>query len=101
MTVEAQQAVVPGEVNAYRIEMMATANLFRRGHRICLEISSLDLPTGVGGNSNVEYIPWHVGSSKTTLHKLHRNAAHPSHLLLPMIPLESNDATPGADHALD
>jgi predicted acyl esterase len=87
MTREAQQPVEPGAICEYAIEMMSTANLFRRGHRICLEITSLDLPTGVGGNTNVEYIPYHVCSSRTTVHKIHRNAAHPSHLLLPVIPL--------------
>jgi uncharacterized protein len=87
MTREAQQEIVPGEINEYVIEMMSTANLFRRGHRICLEITSMDLPTGVGGNTNVEYIPYHVCSSKTTLHSIYRDGEHPSHLLLPIVPV--------------
>ncbi len=86
MTREAQQAIAPGEVLEYAIEMMSTANLFRRGHRICLEITSLDLPSGVGGYTDVEYIPFHVCSSRTTVHKIYRDAAHPSHLLLPIVP---------------
>jgi predicted acyl esterase len=80
---------VPGEINEYAIEMMATANLFRRGHRICLEITSIDLPTGVGGNTNVEYIPWHVCSSRMTTHRIYRDGEHPSHLLLPVIPQDA------------
>jgi predicted acyl esterase len=92
LTREAQQEVLPGEVHEYTIEMMSTANLFRRGHRICLEITSLDLPTGVGGNTNVEYIPFHVCSSRTTLHKIYRDARHPSHLLLPIIPDDAAEA---------
>jgi uncharacterized protein len=86
MTRETQRAIDPGTINEYAIEMMSTANLFRRGHRICLEITSLDLPSGVGGNTNVEYIPYHVGSSRTTVHKVYRDAEHPSYLLLPVIP---------------
>ena len=39
--------VVPGKIDEYAIEILSTANLFRRDHRICLEITSLDLPTGV------------------------------------------------------
>lgn len=89
LTREAQEKVVPGEINEYTIELMSTANLFRRGHRICLEISCLDLPTGVGGHTNVEYIPYHLGSSKTTLHKIFRDGANPSHLLLPLVPLSA------------
>jgi uncharacterized protein len=86
LTREAQQAIPPGEILEYAIEMMATANLFRRGHRICLEITSLDLPTGIGGNTDVEYIPYHLCSSRTTVHKIYRDATHPSHLLLPIVP---------------
>jgi predicted acyl esterase len=85
MTRAAQRFIVPGEIVEYAIEMMSTANLFRRGHRICLEITSLDLPTGVGGNTNVEYIPWHLCSSRMTAHHVYRDGEHPSHLLLPVI----------------
>jgi len=67
---------------------MATANLFKSGHRICIEITSLDLPTGVSGATNVEYIPYHIASSRTTLHKIYHDARHPSHLLLPVVPRE-------------
>jgi predicted acyl esterase len=65
---------------------MATANLFRRGHRICLEVMSADMPTGVGGATNAEYVPNHISNSRTTLHKIYHDARRPSHLLLPVIP---------------
>jgi len=86
LTRESRKPVVPGEINEYQIEIMSTANLFKKGHRICLEITSLDLPTGMAGATNVEYIPYHVCSSKTVLHKIYHNAKYPSHLLLPIIP---------------
>src|SRR5580692_40226 len=86
LTRTAQKKVVPGEINEYAIEILATANLFRRGHRICLEIASADMPTGVGGATNAEYIPNHIVSSRTTLHKIYHDAKRPSHLLLPIIP---------------
>ena len=88
LTRAAQVPVTPGEVTEYSIELMSTANLFRRGHRICMEISSADLPTGIGGNTHVEYMPWHICSSATTVHKIHRDARHPSHLVLPVIPFD-------------
>jgi predicted acyl esterase len=78
--------VVPGEVEEYQVEILSTANLFERGHRICLEITSLDLPEGVAGETYAEYIPNHVCSSKTVLHKVFHNSEYPSHLLLPVIP---------------
>ena len=86
LTRAAQQKVAPGEITEYAIEILATANLFRRGHRICLEIASSDMPTGVGGATNAEYVPNHIVSSRTTLHKIYHDAKRPSHLLLPVIP---------------
>lgn len=86
LTRAAQKPVTPGEIEEYAIEIMATANLFQKGHRICIEITSLDLPTGIGGATNAEYIPYHICSSKTTLHRIYHDAKRPSHLLLPVIP---------------
>ena len=86
LTRAARQPVVPGAVTEYRIEILATANLFRAGHRISIEITSADFPTGVSGATNVEYIPYHLSSSRTTLHLIHHDVTHPSRLLLPVIP---------------
>jgi predicted acyl esterase len=86
LTREARQPVVPGQVTEYAIEILSTANLFRRGHRIGVEITSHDLPSGVSGASNVEYIPNHICSSKMILHKIYHDTQYPSHLLLPVIP---------------
>ena len=38
------------------------------------------------GFTNVEYISYHICSSKTTLHKVFHNEKYPSHLLLPVVP---------------
>ena len=55
---------------------------------------SLDVGTGVGSATNVEYIPYHICSSKTVLHKIYHDSEHPSHLLLPVIPVrEARGAT--------
>ena len=84
LTREARRPVVPGEVNEYVIEILATANLFRIGHRICIEISSLDLPTGVAGATDIEYIPYHICVSKTVVHTIYHDARRPSRLVLPV-----------------
>ena len=86
LTREAQKPVEPGKIEEYAIEIMATANLFRKGHRICIEITTLDMPTGVGGATNAEYIPNHIGSAKTTVAKIFHDTKRPSHLLLPVRP---------------
>jgi predicted acyl esterase len=86
LTKETQKPIVPGEINEYAIEILATANLFRKGHRICVDVTSMDMPTGTAGFTNVEYVPYHICSSKTTLHKIYHNEKYPSYLLLPVIP---------------
>jgi predicted acyl esterase len=86
LTRESQEPVAPGEITEYEVEILPTANLFRKGHRICVDITCMDLPTGVSGATNVEYIPYHICSSKTTVHHIYRSEQYPSHLLLPLIP---------------
>jgi hypothetical protein len=40
---------------------------------------------GVGGATNAEYVPNHIVSTRTTLHKIYHDAKRPSHMLLPVI----------------
>ncbi|MDS0526699.1 CocE/NonD family hydrolase [Clostridium sp. SHJSY1] len=88
LTKEAQKMVVPGEINEYNIEIMSVCHMFKSGHRISIEIACLDLPTGVAGATNVECIPYHICQNKTVYHKIYRDGKHPSHLLLPIIPIK-------------
>ena len=77
--------LTPGAVEAYEIEVGVTANVFKRGHRIRLEVSSSNFPrfdrnlnTGADPATDTQIRVAH----QTVLH----NPAHPSHLLLPVIP---------------
>jgi hypothetical protein len=76
-----------GKIEEYKIEILSTGNLFKAGHRICLDITSLDLPSGLAGAHDVEYAPYHICSSTTVVHKIYHDEQHPSHLVLPIIPL--------------
>ena len=78
--------VVPGEVLEYQVKILATANRFKVGHRICVDITCMDAPNGTGAMTGVEYIPYHVCSSRTVTHSVFRDAERPSHLLLPVLP---------------
>jgi predicted acyl esterase len=89
-TRSAQKPVVPGQINQYDVVIAPTSNVFKRDHRICLEITSLDVPTGVAGDSAVEYIPYHICSSKTVVHKIYRCQQYPSNLFLPIIPKKAS-----------
>lgn len=86
LTRAAAEPVVAHEIVEYRIELMPTANLFRPGHRICVEITSIDAPTGVAGATNAEYVPYHLASAQSTLHTIYHDTARPSRLIVPVIP---------------
>jgi uncharacterized protein len=92
LTRDAQTPVPVGEVVEYKIELMAFANVFRAGHRIALDITALDVPTGIGGATNAEYIPNHLCSSRTVLHRIFHDTTRPSHLLLPVVSTGGQDS---------
>jgi uncharacterized protein len=78
--------VVPGEVFEYAIVVHSMANVFKAGHRIELEIASLE---PIFGDEFIGLLPpdaLHLPSGRATTHKIYRDKGHPSHLLLPVIP---------------
>ena len=87
LTKDAIEPVEPGAIVEYQVQILATANQFNAGHRICVDIMSADQPTGTGAMTNVEYQPYHISASTTVVHKVYRDAEHPSYLLLPVIPV--------------
>jgi len=74
--------VVPDQIYQYAIEIRPTSNLFRAGHRLKLQIASLDLPATL---TSYRPSPTHLACSKTTLHRIYRDESHPSYLLLPVV----------------
>ena len=88
LTKESEKKVIPGEINEYNVEVMSVCHTFKEHHRICVEISCLDLPSGVNCVADTEYIPYHICRNATVVHKIYRDGKHPSHILLPVIPNE-------------
>jgi putative CocE/NonD family hydrolase len=79
---EAPQPLTPGEIYRLQIDMWATANCFRAGHRICIDISSADFPR-FDRNSNL------AGEGEGTVRAvqtIYCDASRPSHVLLPVLP---------------
>ena len=75
----------PGRVYEYTIHLWATANVFKAGHRIRLDIASANFPrwdrnpnTGAPFGQDSELRP----ARQTVLH----DAGHPTHVVLPIIP---------------
>ena len=82
---ETPQMLTPGEPVEMTIDLWATANVFKAGHRIRVDIASASFPrwdrnpnTGAPFGQDAELRPAH----NTVLH----DAAHPSHIILPIIP---------------
>jgi predicted acyl esterase len=83
------EPVVPGEIHEYAIELNSMSNVFKVGHRIKLEITSMDHPRALPARIEIGgpiHLPYHVCSSKTTFHKIYHEEEYPSHLLLPVTP---------------
>lgn len=77
----------PGKVEEFRIRCYPTSMVFRRGHRFRVTVSSSSFPRIApnlqsGGNIATETEADAVVATQTVLH----TAAHPSHLLLPVVP---------------
>ncbi|HMN30357.1 MAG TPA: CocE/NonD family hydrolase, partial [Caldilineaceae bacterium] len=75
----------PGEAAAYRIQLAPTSNLFRRGHRLRLEISSSNFPRfdrNLNTGGSIATGTQMQIARQTVLH----TQAYPSHILLPVIP---------------
>ncbi|WP_343714222.1 CocE/NonD family hydrolase [Inquilinus sp.] len=78
----------PGRVYAITIEPFATANLFKAGHRIRLDIASSNFPKyDVNPNSGE---PEGMGRLKrVATNRIHLDRAHPSRIVLPVVPVGS------------
>ena len=74
-------------VYEYEIDLMVTGNVFRRGHRVRLEVSSSNFPRfDRNPNTGHEYgVDAELRPARQTVFHTSR---YPSHLLLPVIPAE-------------
>ena len=77
--------IQPGQVYEYTIDLWATSNLFKKGHRIRLEIASSNFPrfdrntnTGEAIGTDAEVIP--------ALQTVYHTPGYSSHVTLPIVP---------------
>jgi putative CocE/NonD family hydrolase len=79
-----ESSLEPGRAYAFTIDLWATSNVFKAGHRIRLQITSSNFPrwdrnpnTGHPFGQDAELHP----ADQTILHDQH----HPSHVMLPLV----------------
>ena len=82
----------PGQPYEFTIEMYLTSLVFKRGHRIRLDISSSNFPrfdinpnTGEPLNNNRR--------SQVADNTIYLDAKHPSQIVLPVIPADTSDTS--------
>jgi putative CocE/NonD family hydrolase len=81
----APKPIEPGQVYEYKIDLWSTSNVFLKGHKIRLEVSSSNFPrfdrnlnTGKSAADSATF----VKATNTILH----DSQHPSALVLPVVP---------------
>jgi len=79
------EPVEAGKVYAYDIDLWATGNVFKAGHRIRLYISSSNFPR-FSRNFNTGEPVFGAVRMVTASQKIYHDAEHPSALILPVIP---------------
>ena len=77
--------ITPGQVYEYAIDLWATSYLCKAGQRLRVEISSSNFPR-FDRNPNTGAPLGSDARLETARQTVHHTAAHPSHILLPVIP---------------
>src|ERR1017187_8849515 len=82
---ERAEPIEPGKIYEYSINLWATINLFKAGHRIRLYVSSSNFPRFNRNLNTGEPIAGPTRSVKAS-QRIYHDAQHPSALVLPVIP---------------
>lgn len=82
---DAEQLMTPGEIYPVQIELPPVSNLFKKGHRIRIDISSSNFPRFDVNPNTGEPIGRHT-RSQIARNSVYTDAAHPSHVVLPVVP---------------
>lgn len=77
------KALEPGAVYELRFELKSTAYIFKKGHRIRVDVASSDFQNA-----------WPTG--KPAVNAVYRDVEHPSHVMLPVVP-QQNPVLPTPD----
>ena len=89
---EKGELMKPGQVYKFRIDLQATGNVFKTGHRIRLDISSSNYPH-YDVNPNTGGPLWESDQGWQLAHQaVYHDVEHPSHIVLPIIPQDRQQA---------
>jgi hypothetical protein len=92
-SLEQPTPIEPGKVYEYTISLWETSQVFAKGHRLRLEVTSSNFPR-YARNQNTGLPLGTSADMKMARQTILHDAAHPSHLILPVIPLAVGDTVP-------
>lgn len=81
---ERPEMMRPGEVYPVTVTLYPTSNVFARGHRVRLDISSSNFPR-FDVNPNTGELLGRNTRTEVALNTVHHNADCPSHVVLPLV----------------
>jgi putative CocE/NonD family hydrolase len=79
------EPIVPGQIYKYKIDLWSTSNVFLKGHKIRLEVSSSNFPR-FDRNLNTGKSAADSSDFTKAVNTVYHDAAHPSALVLPIVP---------------
>jgi putative CocE/NonD family hydrolase len=77
--------LTPGSIYPLTVKLYPTSNVFKKGHRIRVDISSSNFPRFDVNPNTGEALADHR-RLQTAVNTIYHDAEHPSHILLPIIP---------------
>jgi putative CocE/NonD family hydrolase len=80
-----EKLMEPGTIYPFTIKLYPTSNVFKKGHRIRVDIASSSFPRFDVNPNTGEPLGQHR-RMETATNTLHHDADHPSHIVLPVIP---------------
>jgi len=80
-----ERLLEPGTVYEYTIDLWATSNLFKRGHRIRVDVSSSNFPR-FDRNPNTGHTFGEDAELRKAQQAVHHSRRYPSRIVLPVIP---------------
>ena len=84
-SLDREELMKPGTVHEFTIRLYPTSNVFKAGHRIRLDISSSNFPRFDVNPNSGEPLNMHRRMQKAA-NTIYHDRAHPSHVVLPIIP---------------
>ncbi len=82
---KAEKMMTPGEVYGFHVKLDPCCNVFKKGHRIRVDISSSNFPR-FDVNPNTGEPPNNHRRMITATNTIYHDAGRPSHIVLPLLP---------------